>query len=218
MSNRSRDSLARRKPSREAYPTFLVVCEGKVTEREYFDDLRHLCRVPVKLEFRSGGVPKTLVQVAAEEKKKPNEYDAIWVVFDVDEHPDIPNARQQARDNDLPVAMSNPCFELWALLHFRDQNAYIERQDVRRLCQSHMPGYAKKLPCDKLMPHIEDALARAAGLRARNIRNGTDGHNPCTDVDKLVKTIRDARFDPATSAAPRYPRTPATPLPDHSTP
>ena len=90
MPKRNRDNLARRKPIRQPYPTFLILCEGEVTECEYFIDLRHLARVPITLRFRSGGVPRTLVQIAAEEKKRPNDYDQIWVVCDVDEHPDNP--------------------------------------------------------------------------------------------------------------------------------
>jgi hypothetical protein len=211
MPKRSRDSLARRKPLREPYPTFLIVCEGVVTEKEYFIDLRNLARIPITLNFRAGGVPRTLVQIAAEEKKKPNDFDQIWIVFDVDRHPDIASALQQAKDNDLPVAMSNPCFELWALLHFQDQNAHIERADVQRLCREHLPGYAKKLPTDKLMPHIQGAFARAAELRKRHARNQTDGHNPSTDVDKLVKTIIDAGRRPSAAGSAHYPRKRATP-------
>ena len=211
MPKRNRDNLARRKPTRQPYPTFLIVCEGEVTECEYFIDLRHLARVPITLRFRSGGVPRTLVQIAAEEKKRPNDYDQIWVVCDVDDHPDIPNALQQASDNNLPVAISNPCFELWALLHFQHQNAHIERGEVSRLCRTHMPGYVKKLPCDKLMSHIDAACARAEEPRDRHARNGTEGDNPSTAVDKLVKTIMDARSHSSAAGPDRYPRKPATP-------
>ena len=77
-------------------------------------------------------MPKTLVEravamkreAALEAKRKKDEnlkYDQVWCVFDIDEHPFVPEAKQQARDNGIEVAISNPCFELWALLHFRDQ-------------------------------------------------------------------------------------------------
>lgn len=84
----------------------------------------------VKAEIVRGGVPKTVVELAVKLKKESEgqarrrrdvnlRYDHIWCVFDIDEHPFVPEARQQARDNRIDVAVSNPCFELWLLLHFQ---------------------------------------------------------------------------------------------------
>src|ERR1700692_4009770 len=100
-----KDRLSRRKPSRVEYPVYLIVCEGKVTEVEYFQDMRHLLRVPLKFEFIAGASPVTLVQKAAAEKKKSNDFDDIWIVFDIDSHENIPAAKQQAADNQLKVAI-----------------------------------------------------------------------------------------------------------------
>ena len=36
----------------------------------------------------------------------------VWCVFDIDEHPKVLEASQQAMDNGLKVAISNRCFEL----------------------------------------------------------------------------------------------------------
>src|SRR3982750_4853087 len=103
--------LRRRSPSLEPRPRVLVLCEGAVTEFEYFDGLRREERnklVEVEIDFK-GGAPKTLVERAANRKKESEEearrardenlkYDEVWCVFDVDEHPRLPDARQQARD------------------------------------------------------------------------------------------------------------------------
>lgn len=98
----------------------------------------------VDVKISPGGVPKTLVERATEMKKagereantKKDEYlryDEVWCVFDIDDHPKIADARQQARDNGIDLAISNPCFELWVLLHFQDQRAHISRcPDTRR--------------------------------------------------------------------------------------
>ena len=109
---RVRNSLKRRAPFKDAYPIYLIVCEGEVTERQYFSDLRHLKRVPLTLKFIAGAGPATLVQKAASVRKAPNDYDRIWVVFDVDAHPGLAGAKKQAEDNGLSVIVSNPCFEL----------------------------------------------------------------------------------------------------------
>ena len=148
--NRARP-LRRRPPSRETRQRILILCEGEVTEYQYFDAFRREERnrlVDVEIDNK-GGVPKTLVERAAKRKRDSEEdarrerdenlkYDQVWCVFDVDEHPKLPDARQQARDNDIYLAVSNPCFELWLLLHFRDQTAHIERKAAATLLKTHI--------------------------------------------------------------------------------
>jgi hypothetical protein len=70
----------------------------------------------------------------------------VWCVFDIDEHPLIPEAKDQARANGIEMAISNPCFELWALLHFQDQRAHIEQGKVQQSRRQRMPGYEKRVP------------------------------------------------------------------------
>ncbi len=194
------DSLRRRRPFREVKRWILIVCEGEVTESRYFDDLRHLTRSLVKLSIEPGGTPKALVEKAVDLKttaeksakrgKDQNlKYDAVWCVFDVDEHLLLAEAQQQARDNGIEVAVSNPCFELWALLHFQDQSAHIERHDVQRLCRQYMPRYDKRLPCETLLADYADAVRRAMALEQWHHSRGTDGHNPSTGVHRLTEEI-----------------------------
>jgi RloB-like protein len=191
------DRLMRRRPTREVNQTFLIVCEGDVTEKNYLTDLKCHYRIPLTFRFISGCGPLTLVQKAVEQKrKKVRDFDRIWVVCDVDSHPKIPEAKVQARDNGIPMAISNPCFELWALLHFQDQNAYIDRVPLRALCKEHMPGYDKKLPFEKLLSGLPMALQRAQQLRLRHQRNETEGGNPSTDADVLILEITTAAGAP----------------------
>ena len=186
--------LRRRKPFREPRLRILIVREGTRTEPEYFMDMRNRERSLVDLDIRPGGDPKALVERAAflrkeserRARKDANErYEHVWCVFDVDEHAHLAEALQQARDNRIDVAMSNPCFELWALLHFQDQRAWIDRSAVQHLCRQHMPGYKKRLPCDVLHPRVDDARRRAIELG--------QGDNPSTTVYRLVDIIRQAR-------------------------
>ena len=65
-------------------------------------------------------------------------YDAVWCVFDVDEHPQIADARQMARANGIELAISNPCFELWLLLHFRDSPGMQHRDTMRQVAIASM--------------------------------------------------------------------------------
>lgn len=198
------DSLKRRKPRRERLPRVLIVCEGIQTEKGYFQALRHTERIPIELEILAGGTPKTLVEKAVKRKREADaesrrsgdptsSFDEIWCVFDVDEHPYLPEARQQAADHHINVALSNPCFELWVLLHFRDQNAYIERSKVQQACRKELPGYEKRLPCDELFPRYSAALKRARQLDKWQRSRNKAGENPSTGVFRLVEKLKSFR-------------------------
>jgi hypothetical protein len=194
-----RRSRARRLPKRR----LLVICEGRSTEPTYFRALRTAFRnslLEVEIE-KGGATPKTLVERAAARKRQAVReakrerdgflaYDEVWCVFDVDEHPYLPDANQQARDHGIELAVSNPCFELWALLHFQEQSAFLERGTARSRLRRHLPGYEKALPFDCLRPYYVRAVARAANLDRRCATAGRPGDNPSTGVYRLTERIR----------------------------
>jgi hypothetical protein len=197
----NRDALRRRRPYRNPHPRFLIVCEGTLTERGYFTAFRHAERSLINLEISPGGVPRTLVQRAielrseadqkAKNSKDENErFEHVWCVFDIDEHPGVLEAKQQARDNRIDVAISNPCFELWMLLHFQDQRAHIERHLLRQECGKFLPGYDKEVPFAKLHPRYGEALKRASDLDVWQTKRGLEGSNPWTGVYRLTEKIK----------------------------
>jgi hypothetical protein len=199
MAIRRRESLSRRNPFRNVRTRILIVCEGTVTEPGYFHDLRQLYRSVIELEINSGGDPRTLVARAVEMKgaadraAKTDEnlrFDEVWCVFDIDDHPHIDDAKQQARDNGIKLAISNPCFELWVLLHFQDQRAHISRVNLRTRVQGHLPGYDKELPVEKLSPHYDEAARRARYLDEWQQQQGRSDANPFTGVYRLTEAIR----------------------------
>src|SRR5260370_29695325 len=135
---RSRESLRRRAYSKERFRRYLIVCEGEVTEKFYFNDLRVFHKIPIHVELLAGGVPRTLVewaikrrnevaQTAIRERDEALNFDEVWVVCDVDQHPRLSEAKEQATQNGISVAISSPRCELRALLHFQDDSAHIAR-------------------------------------------------------------------------------------------
>lgn len=138
--------------SKEQLLTLKVFTEGRKTEVDYIKHwqrlFRHRITVIVGDKKRDHGVPMTLVEKAIKEKKygnrqskstvrnKDTEY---WCVFDVDTHPNLKQAVQEAEANGIRVAVSNPCIELWFLLHFRVQEGSISKDKV----QDESEGYLK---------------------------------------------------------------------------
>lgn len=201
---RRRDDLRRRRPFAEPRPRVLVCCEGKVTEPSYFNGLKQREHNNLlHVEVQPGGMaPKTLVDYAVDlkdgagakarrEKDDNLKYDEVWAVFDVDAHEHVPEAKQKANANQIRLAISNPCFELWLLLHFQDQRAHIERRQAQSACRSHMPGYEKEVPFELVYPHHQEAVGRAVALEEWQDQQGRPGGNPSTGVHLLTERIRE---------------------------
>ena len=179
-------------------PLVLIVCEGKETEPNYFNGIRQSKkiskdRIKVLGSDECGGTdPKTIVECAKKVRKQSElNYDEIWCVFDRDGHHRFHEAIIQAHDNKFKVAFSNPCFELWCLLHFTDQTAHIEGQKAHNDLRlpGRLPDYEKGMPnlCNKLSSCQSEAIHRARKLRDMHRRNeNQETTNPATAVDKLV--------------------------------
>jgi hypothetical protein len=123
---------------KEPKQRFLLCCEGAGTEPGYFRSLADFLRNPlielieiVIAEHESTDPKQIVVQAkglrasANREARRMRDsnlgYDQVWCVFDRDEHVYFDEAIKQALDNKLSLAVSNPCFELWILIHFQAQ-------------------------------------------------------------------------------------------------
>jgi hypothetical protein len=180
----------------------LVFSEGAVTEEIYLIFWKRRFKRQVNIEIHElHGTPLSLVKKAVEVKaenergarRKGKAHDEVWCVFDVDEHPYLSEAMQLAAAHDIKLAISNPCIELWFLLHFVDQTAYIERHKAQREAASVL-GCKKNLT-DKALGLLEDnfeaAKGRARGLDAKHLGDATPAPgNPSSGVWKLVDAIK----------------------------
>lgn len=196
--------LRRRPPRIEPRPRVLIVCEGEATELGYFRTMRREVHIrTLDIEFgESGAVPKTLVERAVAFKKEAQRlakrsgdsnllYDEVWCVFDRDTHPHLPEAFQQAQANSIKVAFSNPCFELWILLHFRDQRAHFDSAAARHACREFLPKYEKHVSYADLQPRYGSAIERAKQLDQWQESRGCSGENPSTTVYRLTERLHE---------------------------
>ena len=195
-------SLRRRQPQVRLRRALLIFCEGQVSEPSYFREFANEhANMLVKLDLRYPGVPTTLVEQAVAFKKKhkrKNSFetnDQVWCVFDRDEHPNIERAFITARDNGVKIAYSNPCFELWFLLHIQDHDGPLDRHSMQKLCEKVVPGYTRtRSKCcsyEQIRSGYEQAELRAERLIARREADGSAKGNPYTDIHVLTKLIRD---------------------------
>ena len=195
----------RKTESRRQNPRFLIVSEGAVTERQYLEAVKRSGRIPdvnLKLDDPPPTSPKEIVKKARDLKKearKDDPYDAVWCVFDVEAkvsqnaRPGLVEAIQMAKANKIFIALSNPCFELWILLHEKQHTAAIYSEDVRHACSSLGLVEGKHI-CnpDQLLNNCQIAIQRAKDLDVMHQGNETDKHedqNPSSGVYKLVEAI-----------------------------
>jgi hypothetical protein len=205
---RPRRTVAARPSRRE----LLVFAEGEVTEEDYLKHWHRRFRARVNVEIHEfHGTPLALVQRAveakdaeekAERRGKGRAHDEVWCVFDVDQHPLLGEAIDFAKANDIHLAISNPCIELWFVLHFADQAAYIDSHAAQRLARGH-------LDCDKALsvPALaaldrgyDEAKARAQSLDIKHHGDGTPAPgNPSSSIWQLTDSISSVQFDRASS-------------------
>ena len=179
-----------RRAPRRAPTTVLVYCGAARTERSYVDGLKAMRRRSGTsvLVRGSGKAPVQLVRAAAAHRDRtPGAFDEVWCVVDVDQF-DIDSASSEARREGVHLAVSNPCFELWLLLHHAHCRAYCaDCSEVTRRLVKHVPGYDKaRLDFSRFAAGVGDAVKRARDLDP----TGTEHRrNPSTNVWQLVERI-----------------------------
>lgn len=186
------ESDLRRVPGkREARRRLLVVCGADVTESDYLRGLvAHVANpaVTVRITTKSCSPSQLIKHAGAQRELLRTDFDEVWCVFDVDEFQDVPRAVWQASEAGIEVAVSNPCFELWLVLHFGPHTAYARTyKELLPHLTRHLPHYDKSRLDFR---HFEDGWESAVP-RARRLAPSGKEHevNPATGMWTLVERI-----------------------------
>lgn len=192
--------LNRKTEKRGLKKKFIIYTEGKNTEPAYFQALWK--KYPgFLLEFSNdiisaAGVPLTIAMKASERSKSIDKYDEIWAVFDRDEHPNVEEAINICRQAEVGIAFSDPCFELWLILHCQDFDKADNHQKVQKHLEKIRPEYkrsgSKKCDFDSLLDQLNVAQERAEAQYKRRCEEGIKPLAPYTFVYKLTKKIVEA--------------------------
>lgn len=190
----------RKENLRKELKLFLIICEGEKTERFYFKEFRERNNgIRIEVPNCSYTDPVNLVRFANKIKSAYDidlkRGDSIWCVFDADLNNNdmIKKAGSEAGRDKIEIALSNPCFEVWYLLHFEFSTAFMSTgQVVQKLKNSYIPLYQKnKSVFDQLKPYLSRAIENARKLNSYHENNQTpflsSGSNPSTQVFKLVQ-------------------------------
>ncbi len=198
-------NLARRRSKRAPYSKVLIVCEGEVTEPNYFNGLiRHykISSVNVKITGEGGSSPKSVVELAKslyeEEKQLGDPYDKVYCVFDKDNHPTYQatlNKLYNMKPKDTFVAITSvPAFEYWFLLHYgystKPYKAISGGQSAGAQVESdlkqYLPSYRKNRNDMFLILKGKLGTAKTNAAHVLQAAKKTGTSNPSTRVHELV--------------------------------
>ena len=186
----------------------LIATEGRATEAPYFEAIRRHLHLPTEVATildNQGSSPISLVRGVVKARNRaiadgrfdgPGG-DTAWAVFDGDEHrlsdpKGWAEAHRLAEAEGVRLAVSNPSFELWFLLHFEDQFAPLDAKAALARLRRHLPRYKKgsALFPDPLLPLTRAAIDRARRLDERARQEDAPGWpNPSTSVPALVEHL-----------------------------
>lgn len=144
---RTQKGITPRKPQTKDYRKFFVIAaEGQDTERIYFEALQvWLKNQPqhnaiVKIEFlkreendkNNSAAGNVIKQLDAYKKfYAVDEQDELWLVLDRDRQnfkiKNLAEIVQLCKQKNYELAITNPCFEFWLLLHLADFRDYDEQ-------------------------------------------------------------------------------------------
>ncbi len=177
--------LTRRSGVRDQRWSVLVVTNGERTERQYLEELRRepWVRADKVLVVCQRGDPEAVVK-AANTRWDRDQFETCWAVCDVDQF-DATSPSRLAKEFGVGLLWSNPCFEVWLILHLAACQTYFEnaRQAEAKL-KKLVPSWDKRrLDFADFRDGVHSAVSRAQQL------GECPTANPSTDVGRLIEHL-----------------------------
>ena len=166
-----------------------MVTEGK-TEKEYLEGFMQFLRpngtqvTAIDVVDGRGEPSKVLKTAKARYHSHADDYDEVWLLLDVDEHAKLIPVLQETRQENFSAAVSNPCFEVWLLWHFKDWRREGSSSEVQRVARRH--GLGKSIP--PAFPYTKHPEAKRRASRTPVGANEI-GRNPSTALPSLLEVI-----------------------------
>lgn len=193
----------RGKVSRSRAKLILIGAEGRnKTEKIYFNELFR-DRKDYRVKFTSSTETDPVGIVEAVKKSIKSESldfrngDLAFCTVDTDtdfsKQNQIDKALSLAEKNHIDLLLSNPCFEVWFLLHFRySTRSYASNDEVLKELDEYIPGYRKSSNVYiKIQEHQDQAIKHAKQLKSYHESLGKKMQsmdcNPSSDAYKVLE-------------------------------
>lgn len=192
----------RRPKSKSQHDRILIICNAQCSEPYYIRGLlEHHNINTAGVEVQGYAVtPEVLIKKALEivkdEIKNGEKYDEVYCVFDRDDFAHYEAAKKRAEQYKFVCITSNPSFEYWLLIHFKETDApyaAVGNHTVGDLCMSQLKrefkDYKKNLPnlYTALLPRLPNAMKY--GQRRYEAAKADNEYNPSTNFHILVQRL-----------------------------
>ena len=175
-------------PSLRMRKIALVICEGE-TEVCYINLLKSWYKSPIRIVSHIEGTKITPSLVEKRTKElKISQGDKVhtFLMYDMD----VQAINEKLQKCKAEMLLSNPCFEIWLLLHAKDQKAAIETDALIKELKKSAPvwkNYSKSAFTDTQKAFLNDntylAVVRAKGLK--------EFQNPSTGIYRLIELLKE---------------------------
>lgn len=195
--------MARRQLRQSKKKPLIVICsEGGKKSSEYYYFRNHTNR-DLRIQFSTGnstdpkGMLDDLLKYIRNEDIVSEDNCRIFLVLDTDlderRISEIKEIEQECIDNNIEIVTSAPTFEIWYLMHYRNNRLKFQTsKDVKRELQNLNGTYTESMDMYKIIKDSTDnARSTAQSLEQQIIRNKEDllRSNPHTSIYKILDVI-----------------------------
>ena len=194
--------MKRTNNQRKFNKTIFILCQGEVTEVQYFkcvsEQIRFIKKVALTIKSYHNSNALQFIKYAIRNYKDDIiSYDEFWVVFDKDEtsNDDFNKAVNLAKKCKLKVAYSNQAFEVWLIHHFQEFYSGLDRNNYKATLNKLLKfDYGKEEKTARrvaatLFPKIEDAIKNSENSYNKIDKTTPANEESSTTVFKLAKSI-----------------------------
>lgn len=195
--------MARRQIKQNRRKPLIVICsEGGKKSSEYYY-FRNYASRDLRIQFSTGnstdpkGMLEDLLKYIRNEDISSEDECKIFLVLDTD----LDNKRinvikeieQQCNDNNIEIITSAPTFEIWYIMHYRNNRLkFLSSKDVKKELQIINGYYTESMDMYKMInKSTSSARNTAKNIEQQAVKNNEDLFklNPHTSIYKILDTI-----------------------------
>lgn len=195
--------MARRQLRHKERKSLIVICvEGEKNSTEY-NYFRHYSSRDLRIKFSTGGntdpkgMLEDLLKYIRNEDIASEDNCRIFLVLDTDlderRISEIKEIEQECIDNNIEIVTSAPTFEIWYIMHYRNNRLKFQTsKEVKRELQNLNGTYTESMDMYQIIKDSTDnARSTAQSLEQQIIRNNEDllSSNPHTSIYKILDAI-----------------------------
>ena len=163
-------------------PNFFVFCEGE-SEVAYISHLRSQYRVPIQIIAKKSdsNISAHYINNCKREYVLTTN-DKTFLMFDLDV---VGMLEHLQTIPDAILLLSNPCIELWYLLHFEECHAELNQDKCIKKLKKHLSHYEKgSLSLNERQQLSEKTIDATTKAKALDLY-----HNPSTTIYRIIDLL-----------------------------